>query len=376
MNGARFYLLTAASVLVAQTQQYYLSLGTRPSGFNCSVIDNFYYCNHRGGDLGLLDNLRANGTVTAYEPDYVAGIAQQQQQQQYDERDMPRYLAADNTSSSMAIRCYAERAWHLDNIRPPQFCVPDDAGAGQTVYVVDTYVDVAHKNFQGRARRGFSNIEGINNFHGTHVAGLVGSAAYGSCKRCAIIAVQVLNGDGRAPYSQIIAGLAWVGAQSRRGVVTLSLSGPKSSILNHALKVLHYRKGFRVVAAAGNSGGNACNESPASCNIATVVGAYGKTQRRSDFSNEGSCVTLFAPGEVVASLLPNNQYGYSSGTSMAAPIVAGIMASTRQNRQAMLQVSSRGTVSNLRLSSSPNRAARLVFDAAPRQALKASLVFQ
>ena len=76
--------------------------------------------------------------------------------------------------------------------------------------------------------------------------------------------------------------------------------------------------------AAGNSNNDACGGSPASAEDAFVVGASYIDDSRAYFSSWGSCVDTFAPGQEIYSTIPNNDYAYLSGTSMATPLVAGL----------------------------------------------------
>lgn len=138
-----------------------------------------------------------------------------------------------------------------------------------------------------------------------------------------------MNGQGIGDYSTIIEALSWVSrdAKSKQGqksVVNLSIGGIYNDILNEAVNAL-IRQGVHVVVAAGNTNENACFTSPASSK-AIVIGASDSQDQRASFSNYGQCLTLFAPGVLIRSSLPNQQYGLMSGTSMASPIVSGILA--------------------------------------------------
>jgi subtilisin family serine protease len=105
----------------------------------------------------------------------------------------------------------------------------------------------------------------------------------------------------------------------------MSLGGGASSSLDSAVASL-VASGVAVVVAAGNSNTDACTTSPARAASAITVGATAINDSRASFSNYGSCLDLFAPGANITSTIPANQTATYSGTSMAAPHVAGVAA--------------------------------------------------
>jgi subtilisin family serine protease len=134
----------------------------------------------------------------------------------------------------------------------------------------------------------------------------------------------------------VIAGLDWVRANAAKpAVVNMSLGGGFLIALNIATNDL-VEAGVTVVVAAGNSADDACNYSPASTLSAMTVGATGDrfnavapiTDQRADYSNFGPCLDLFAPGSLIKSawIGSNTASATISGTSMAAPHVAGVAA--------------------------------------------------
>eukprot|EP01006_Ploeotia_vitrea_P028475 TRINITY_DN61159_c0_g1_i3.p1 TRINITY_DN61159_c0_g1~~TRINITY_DN61159_c0_g1_i3.p1 ORF type:complete len:186 (+),score=28.95 TRINITY_DN61159_c0_g1_i3:336-893(+) len=114
----------------------------------------------------------------------------------------------------------------------------------------------------------------------------------------------------------------------------MSINGPPSSAMNDAVRAA-YEAGVLVIVAAGNHKTNACDKSPSQESVAFTVGATVvedaegvQTDERADFSNWGACVDLFAPGDLVQSdwIGSNTAARSMSGTSMAAPHVAGMTA--------------------------------------------------
>ncbi|KAF8645749.1 hypothetical protein AX16_007616 [Volvariella volvacea WC 439] len=210
----------------------------------------------------------------------------------------------------------------------------NSAGAGVDVYVVDTGVYTAHSQFGGRARwgatfGGYANADGHG--HGTHVAGTVAGSQFGVAKAASIIAVKVLSDSGSGTIADIVSGLNWVLTQSRASgrpsVVNLSLGGSANTALDNAVASLT-SAGVHVVVAAGNSNANAANYSPARAPSAITVGATTIADARASFSNYGAVVDIFAPGNaVISSYIGSTSATASlSGTSMASPHVAGLVA--------------------------------------------------
>lgn len=236
---------------------------------------------------------------------------------------------------------FANPVWGLDRI--DQRTIPldssyDDLGnSGYTipVYVVDTGIYAEHTEFTGRVAPGATTItDGYGtwdcNGHGTHVSGSIAGSNFGVAKTATLIPIRVLDCSGSGSYSGVIAGLDWIAANHGAGVpavVNMSLGGPASSSLDTAVNNLISR-GITVVVAAGNSGADACNYSPARVPGAITVAAAADDDVRANFSNFGSCVDVFAPGVGITSAWINGVTGVAvaSGTSMATPHVAGAIA--------------------------------------------------
>lgn len=208
------------------------------------------------------------------------------------------------------------------------------SGKGVTAYVVDSGINAGLAEFSGRVSggtsfvadgRGTSDCSG----HGTHVAGTIGGTTYGVAKRVTLVPVRVLDCEGNGTSIDVVAALDWVARTHRAGepaVVNLSLSGGYDEAENEAVRQLA-AEGVTVVAAAGNDAMDACAASPASAPRALTVAATDVHDQRASFSNHGRCVDLYAPGVKVPSV-GGTGVGAStmSGTSMAAPHVAGVAA--------------------------------------------------
>ncbi|HEY7767952.1 MAG TPA: S8 family peptidase [Longimicrobium sp.] len=202
-------------------------------------------------------------------------------------------------------------------------------GSGVRVYVVDTGVQTAHGDFGGRASVGYDALGGTGqdcHGHGTHVAGTVGSTTYGVAKSATLIGVRVLNCNGTGAWSGIIAGLDWVRLNHvKPAVVNMSLGGWSDQSVDDAVNNL-IAAGVTTVVSAGNDANDACYYSPARVSAAVTVGASNSLDHQAWFSNWGSCVDLFAPGDGITSTWLSGGTNTISGTSMAAPHVTGAAA--------------------------------------------------
>ena len=247
----------------------------------------------------------------------------------------------------------------------------DFTGAGVTVYVIDTGIRKTHVDFGGRAVHGFTAINDGRgsddcNGHGTHVAGTVGGQKWGVAKAVTLVAVRVLNCQGSGSTSGVIDGVDWVTGDARdQSVVNMSLGGPASSAMDAAVAG-SIASGIPYAVAAGNSHEDACGYSPARVSSAITVGATDDLDWDAWFSNYGSCLDLFAPGDYVTSAWKKSDTAKKtiSGTSMASPHVAGVAAlyleqnpaaTPTQVRDAIVNGSTKNTLTLWDSPGSPNR---------------------
>ena len=229
--------------------------------------------------------------------------------------------------------------WGLDRIDQDDlplsdsYAYPDTGASNVNAYVIDTGVRNSHDEFGGRASDGadFVDDDGTSNDcngHGTHVAGTIGSEKYGVAKDVKLHGVRVLNCRGSGSISDVIAGVDWVTENHvKPAVANMSLGGGNSQALDDAVVAL-VQSGVTVVVAAGNSNRSACSGSPNRVAQAISVGATTESDKRSSFSNYGECVDIFAPGSDIESAYYTSDSATDtlSGTSMAAPHVAGVVA--------------------------------------------------
>lgn len=251
--------------------------------------------------------------------------------------------------------------WGADLVKAPEVWAQGYTGKGVVVAVVDTGVDYNHEDLKNNIWTNTKEIVGNgidddgngyvddnygwnfsdknnntldNNGHGTHVSGTIAGennnyGVTGIAYNAKIMPVKVLNESGSGSYSSISKGIRYA-VDNGANVINLSLGGASSNRTLESAIDYASSKGVIVVMAAGNNG-DSSPDYPAryASKSGIAVGAVDKNNNLADFSNrsganEISYVT--APGVKVYSSVPNNQYGSYSGTSMAAPHVAGVVA--------------------------------------------------
>jgi subtilisin family serine protease len=211
---------------------------------------------------------------------------------------------------------------------------PGVDGRGVHVYMIDSGLAVDHPEFAGRVGSGVDFVgdgQGVSdcNGHGTHVAGTIGGATWGVAKGVRLVPVRVFGCTGGSANSTIIAGIDWVAANAvKPAVANLSLGGGAITAVDDAVKNLA-DSGVTVAVAAGNSGADACNYSPARAgthNGVITVAATNSNDGETSWSNYGGCVDIWAPGAAILSTANGGGTTTMSGTSMASPHAAGTAA--------------------------------------------------
>lgn len=259
----------------------------------------------------LVEALSKNPNVEFAEPDYIATAD---------------WVPNDPSWSSQ---------WGPQKISAPQAWDVTKGTTSTLIAVVDTGVDLDHPDLAAKVRTDidwdFVNNDATaqdDNGHGSHVAGIAAAATNNStgiagiCVNCQVLPVKVLNAQGSGTYSAIASGIRYAADQGAK-VINLSLGGSSgSTALQDAVNYAN-NKGALLACAAGNSNTSAASY-PAYYSACVAVAATDQNDNRASFSNYGSWVDTSAPGVSIYATYWNNTYKSLSGTSMAAPHVAGL----------------------------------------------------
>lgn len=240
----------------------------------------------------------------------------------------------------------------VDRIDAEQAHTSGATGAGATVAIVDTGIDLTHTDLVARMNTTLSNtfiskgkttVNGEDDHgHGSHVAGIVAASANGTgvigvAPGATLVSLKVLNKQGMGSSADIIAALDFITAHNNAAasyasmihIANLSLGGSGSdtdSAYRRAFDAT-VASGCFVVVAAGNETDDAAKHVPAAYDSVFTISAMNPANDAfASFSNFGADVDMAAPGNSIYSTYLNNQYATFSGTSMASPHVAGAAA--------------------------------------------------
>ncbi|KAL8936233.1 MAG: hypothetical protein Q9211_004279 [Gyalolechia sp. 1 TL-2023] len=227
-----------------------------------------------------------------------------------------------------------------------QYLYSATGGEGVDVYVIDTGTNTKHVDFEGRASWGKTipadDFDEDGNGHGTHCSGTIAGKKYGVAKKANIVAVKVLKSNGSGSMSDVVKGVEYAAnghvanvKKAKKGkkkgfkgsTANMSLGGGKSPTLDLAVNAA-VDLGLHFAVAAGNDNLDSCNYSPAAAEKAVTVGASTLADERAFFSNFGKCNDIFAPGLNILSTWIGSETATNtiSGTSMASPHIAGLLA--------------------------------------------------
>ncbi|KAJ4326178.1 hypothetical protein N0V84_003229 [Fusarium piperis] len=303
-------------------------------------------------DAATIKEIKKSPDVIAVEPDRLVRLTwnpkveEPTENNQFGERDHHEdHDDEDDTAEDSHLSKRAETnqktsTWGLGTISHrakgyTNYLYDSDAGIESYAYVVDSGVRASHRDFGGRAKQvwtAFKKDHTDRLGHGTHVAGTIAGKTYGVAKKAQVLAVKVFQGES-AELSIILAGINWAvndvvtkGRQSFSVInLSLGIDAPSASlnkVVENAVKA-----GVITVVASGNAGMDTAKTSPGSVANAITVGAIDSNWKVAKFSNWGSFVDILAPGVDVVSCSWESNTGTAteSGTSMAAPHVAGLI---------------------------------------------------
>lgn len=321
------------------SSSHQFTFGRRPTSLWNDIVSGIKHVYDIGPFQGIagrfhpeaLHLIRTNPAVAYVERDSVGRIAKVKTQQ--NATWGPARLSRRN---SLAVKQEDAGEAAFDYLHDPR------GGLNVTVFVVDTGINLEHKEFEGRAEWGITTVEGGNEYddhgHGTHCAGTVGSRTFGVAKSAHLVAVKVIGGDGHGSVSEFIAGVDFVirrhlelkriqGANHRGSVATMSIGYERSRAMDTVVRAA-IDAGIHVAVAAGNDGADYCEIQSPRVEGTFTVGASTIEDERAIWSNYGPCVDIFAPGRTVLSTWIGSDTAteVASGTSMATPHLAGLLA--------------------------------------------------
>lgn len=218
------------------------------------------------------------------------------------------------------------------------FNLPDvwkiSQGEGVKIAVLDSGVDLNHPDLKDNLLPGMNFINKNKKpqddcSHGSHCSGIMVAennaiGVVGVAPKAKVIPVKVLDKKGNGNLEDVANGIRWA-TDNKADFVTMSLGSPVPlPILERAINYAE-KKGTICICAAGNCGPSDAIFYPANYKNTIAVGSINANLTRSDFSATGN-LDFMAPGNDILSTVPPNWYGVMSGTSQAAPFVAGICA--------------------------------------------------
>lgn len=239
----------------------------------------------------------------------------------------PHYVfTANGVTQPLPVPQYAPKALHLDEAHKIA------SGKRVKIAVIDTAIDTAHPAFAGAVKTTFDALgsKGDAEVHGTVVASIVTAreSLVGVAPEANVLGVRAFAADDEGPAQSttfaILKGLDWAVLNGAR-VVNMSFAGPDDPLIGEAVAAA-IKKGVIIVAAAGNGGPDAPPAYPGAFPDVIAVTAVDDREGLYAAANHGSYIAIAAPGVDIVGAAPKGAYDISSGTSMAAAHVSGIVA--------------------------------------------------
>ena len=223
--------------------------------------------------------------------------------------------------------------WHLPMISAPDAWDMAIGSPGATIAIIDSGVDPDHPDLSEKLVQGYNFLEGNTDTHdvqghGTKVAGAAAAmtnnaeGVAGVAWDSTIMPLVVLNADNWASYSDIAQAITYAADRGVR-IMNISIGGTSSSSTLQTAINYGWNKGAVVFACAHNYATDTPYY-PAACDHVIAVSATTSGDTLASWSNYGNWIDVSAPGSSIMTTLNGGSYGYSSGTSFASPIVAGV----------------------------------------------------
>ena len=231
-----------------------------------------------------------------------------------------------------AVQSLAAAEYALEKMHVPEAHHVTE-GDQSRIAIIDSEIDGDHPDLVGSIAERFEAVEGDAKpeAHGTAVASVITahSALLGVAPHAKILAIHAFSEGNAKPGAEgtsahVIEGLSWAFDHKAR-LVNMSFAGPHDPLLGQALEAAH-KNGMILVAAAGNEGPNAAPAYPAADPNVIAVTATDRNDKLFAAANHGSYISLAAPGTDIIVAAPAHSYQFSSGTSIAAAQVSGIIA--------------------------------------------------
>ncbi|MEK4873396.1 S8 family peptidase [Bacillus sp. FSL W8-0102] len=260
----------------------------------------------------------------------------------YVEENVPFQLADSSFQTLSTKRAVSsnEKTWDMQAINASKAWENGVTGKGVKIAVIDTGI-APHSDLNiagGVSTVDYTSSYKDDNGHGTHVAGIIGAkrngiGIAGVAPDAQIYAVKALDKNGNGNLQDIAEALDWAIA-NKMDIINMSFGTSTDSKILHDLVDKAYKSGILLVAAGGNNGNSSGTgdtvEYPAKYSSVVAVSSLNSNKNRSVFSATGPEIEVSAPGENIVSTYLNGEYAVGSGTSMATPHVAGMLALLKQ----------------------------------------------
>lgn len=227
-----------------------------------------------------------------------------------------------------------DEQWGPERIKCPDSWEIETGKKSIKIAIVDTGIDYTHEDLTNYVSGGYDFVNDDSdpmddNNHGTHCGGIAAATidnqkGIAGVAQVSIMAEKVLDGWGSGSFSDVADGIVHA-VDAGVDIISMSLGSSTPSSAIEAACDYAWNNGVILVGASGNDYSSSVSY-PAAYDSVIAVGALDRTNERTSWSNYGEDLELMAPGDIIISTIPNDDYEFYSGTSMACPHVAGVAA--------------------------------------------------